>query len=67
MEDNGLNFILLFLLIAGLAVIFALALNKSFQNQDRMLCESVKISGNREYLEKCECYYETEDIKGLQK
>jgi len=32
-----------------------------------MLCESAKVSGNIEYLEKCECYYEGGDIKCLQK
>lgn len=29
------------------------ALNRTIENQDRMLCESAKISGNIEYLEKC--------------
>ena len=40
-------------------------IDKSLSNQDKMLCESALVSGNREYLTKCECYYETDDIKCL--
>jgi uncharacterized membrane protein len=28
-------------------------IDKYFQNQDNMLCESAQISGNPEYLERC--------------
>lgn len=52
---------LLILILMGIR-----GINKSIQNQDIMLCESAKVSGNREYLEKCECFYEGEDIKCLQ-
>lgn len=38
----------------------------TIQNQDRMLCESAKISGNSDYLAKCECYYESGDIECLE-
>jgi len=41
-------------------------INQTIKNQDRMLCESAKISGNREYLKKCECYYLSGDIECLQ-
>jgi len=41
--------------------------DKYFEDQDKMLCESALISGNREYLKKCECYYESKDIRCLQK
>ena len=40
-------------------------IDEHIENQDKMLCESALISGNREYLKKCECYYETKDIKCL--
>jgi len=64
------NFIYFFILLAVI-IFFALALaqgiERSIQNQDTMLCESAKISGNVQYLNKCECYYETGEIKCLQK
>ncbi len=42
------------------------AVDKTIESQDRMLCESAKVSGNREYRNKCECYYKGGDIKCLQ-
>ena len=42
-------------------------IDKTIANQDIMLCESAKISGNVQYLQKCECYYQGESIKCLQK
>ena len=41
-------------------------IDRTIRSQDTMLCESALISGNKEYLEKCECYYETDDIGCLQ-
>ena len=38
---------------------------KQIDNQNFMLCESAKTSGNREYLSKCSMYYETGDIKSV--
>ena len=38
----------------------------TIRNQDRMLCRSALITGNKEYLEKCKCYYDTDDIGCLQ-
>lgn len=52
---------LVLLLIKGLV----LSLDKSIDNQDIMLCKSAKVSGNKEYLKKCECFYKTNDIKCL--
>jgi len=56
--------------IAG-AILLALAsiysADQSIQNQDTMLCNSAKVSGNREYLTKCQCFYNTGDIICLQK
>ena len=62
----------LFYIIAGITGMIIIlyvgnsAVVKSINNQDTMLCESAKISGNEEYLEKCKCYYETENIGCLQ-
>lgn len=50
-----------------LAWAFTTGLDKHIENQDTMLCESAKVSGNAEYLKKCQCYYSGEDIKCLQK
>lgn len=41
-------------------------IDKSIENQDTMLCNSAKVSGNEEYLKKCECYYRSGEIKCLQ-
>ena len=54
------------LLIITIATLFK-GIDRHIENQDIMLCESAKVSGNIEYLEKCECYYEGGDIKCLQK
>lgn len=43
------------------------AIDTRFDNQDRMLCESAKESGNEIYLEKCVCYYGGEDIRCIYK
>lgn len=42
------------------------SIGKGIENQDTMLCESAKVSGNTQYLSKCGCYYNTGDIKCLQ-
>ena len=34
-----------------------------FDNRDRMLCASAIKSGNKEYLERCQCYYEGESVR----
>jgi 3D (Asp-Asp-Asp) domain-containing protein len=38
----------------------------SVQNQDTMLCESARVSGNEDYLAKCACYYQDGDIECLE-
>jgi len=38
-----------------------------FDNQDTMLCESAKVSGNEEYLKKCQCYYAGESARCIWK
>ena len=67
MEEHTAEFILIMLFMTALALLFARGLNRVLENQDRMLCESALISENREYLTKCECYYQGGDIKCLQK
>jgi hypothetical protein len=52
-------------LIFGLA--FTHAIDQSIKNQDTMLCNSAKRSGNAEYLNKCQCFYNTGDITCLRK
>ena len=52
----------LLITIILLCLAFNYALDTSIENQDIMLCNSAKKSGNREYLQKCECYYQDGDI-----
>ena len=54
------------LLMLFFAYMFSNALMRSMENQDKMLCNSAKVSGNLQYLQKCECYYNGEGIKCLQ-
>ena len=54
-------------LLSALGKVFVRAIDIHIENQDIMLCKSAKISGNIEYLEKCECFYKTENIICLQK
>lgn len=39
------------------------AFDKSIDANNKMLCESAKVSGNEEYSGKCQTYYATGDIK----
>lgn len=39
------------------------AMDESFDNKDRMLCNSAKVSGNEEYLQKCKCFYAGEPVR----
>jgi len=41
-------------------------LDTTFENQDRMNCRSAKVSGNEEWLEKCQCYYDGKPISCIQ-
>ena len=36
--------------------------DKTISNQDTMLCNSAKKSGNADYFKKCACFYEGQDI-----
>ncbi len=49
-----------------LAWAFARGLDTTFENQDRMNCNSAKVSGNEEWLAKCQCYYDGKPISCIQ-
>lgn len=40
-------------------------IDKSIDNENIMLCHSAEVSGNSEYLKKCQKFYETGDITYL--
>lgn len=54
-----LSFIFLYTILRGI--------DDGIQRQDLMLCNSAKVSGNVNWLHKCECYYLKGDVKCLQK
>jgi len=54
-------------IFTALAFIFVNALDRTFENQDRMNCNSAKVSGNREWLAKCQCYYDGASISCIRK
>ena len=39
------------------------AIDMRFDNRDRMLCAEALKSGNREYFERCQCYYEGQSVR----
>jgi len=41
--------------------------DNAMDNQDTMLCNSAKISGNAEFLEKCICFYESNNISCIER
>lgn len=43
------------------------SMDESFDNKDTMLCNSAKVSGNIEYLNKCSCFYAGENIRCIYK
>ena len=54
-----------FLLII-MSIAFIRGIDSRIESQDIMLCESALVSKNPEYLRKCQCYYQSNDIKCLQ-
>jgi amino acid permease len=54
------------LMITIFSICFVYGIDKHIENQDTMLCNSAVKSGNREYLQKCQCFYKGESIKCLQ-
>lgn len=49
-------------IITGIILAFNYSLNKSLDNRDVMLCNSALKSLNREYLKKCQCFYQGQSI-----
>jgi len=67
-KGNGLvNSIAVVSLLIIICTAFIKGIDKRIESQDRMLCESALISKNAEYLKKCKCYYEGNDINCLQR
>lgn len=44
---------------AGFFYSFGAAFDSHFAAQDKMLCESAQVSGNVEWLDRCQTYYVT--------
>jgi hypothetical protein len=64
-KDTAITVIFLIFLMAALLWAFDGALTKHVDNQNTMLCNSAKISGNEEWGKLCENYYKTGDITYL--
>ena len=58
---GGISITLLTIFLVGKILIEGI--DKHFDNQDTMLCNSAKQSSNVEYLEKCQCYYAGDNIR----
>lgn len=65
--DLKIGILIVIIMLLFFIFVFIGAVDRAIENQDRMLCESAKVSGNVQYLQKCECYYQGGDIKCLQK
>lgn len=65
-KEHILQIIILGVLIILFGWAVLTGIDKSIRNQDIMLCESARVSGNKKYLEKCRCYYSGEDISCLE-
>jgi len=56
--------VLIFVLIMYvISLVIFRELDEHFDRSDIMLCNSAKISGNEEYLKKCQCFYKGESIR----
>ncbi len=69
-RDDDLSLLAKVVLIGIGVLIFGWALttglDTTFENQDRMNCNSAKVSGNEEWLAKCQCYYDGKPISCIQ-
>lgn len=57
--------IIIFLLLIFVIIFwdsFSKAMDEKIDSENKMLCESALVSGNREYQNKCKPYYKTGDI-----
>lgn len=57
--------LMVFLFLLGWQILGAF--ERVIENQDRMLCNSAKVSANVEYLKKCQCYYDAQGIACIYK
>lgn len=58
-----LSILILILSLIIINLVIFRELDEHFDRSDIMLCNSAKISGNEEYLEKCKCFYKGENIR----
>ena len=69
MRDIGYYFVIVIVCILIGVFVFAgvKAMDEYFDNQDRMLRNSAKVSGNEIYLDRCICFYNGENIRCIYK
>lgn len=60
---KSFKIIIFSVVVAFFTVLLGNAVDSSMDNKDEMLCNSAKVSGNEEYLEKCICFYGGENIR----
>lgn len=67
-ERFGIGSLILMVIFAlVLSYAFVTGLDTTLENQDRMNCRSAKVSGNAEWLAKCQCFYNGSPISCIQK
>jgi len=52
-----------FILVILFIKAFLWGFDEHFDNQNKMLCNSAKVSKNPKYLELCKCYYEGKPVR----
>lgn len=62
---NAAGLLALFVIGVGLYMAAGSGADKSIDSHNVNLCESAKVSGNTEYLDKCADYYKTGDVTSL--
>lgn len=71
MRNLTTDLILIFIVSLVLTLLFIFSITDGIgahiDNQDTMLCNSAKVSGNTEYLNKCQCFYAGQPIACIQK
>ena len=61
-ENKALPVIATIIMIVVVLITISRGIDKTIESQDRMLCRSAKITNNKEYTAKCQCFYQGEDI-----
>lgn len=62
-----MKFVLLVIIAVCFWCMVADGFDQTIKRQDMMLCNSANVSGNTEYLAKCQCYYGGDDISCIEK